>query len=75
MSNDNTKIYFYNNTYYTEDDLKNLPRHTRFVIRHHENHLNRVKINYNNNTDVKKQYGRDYYYYRIETNRLRSIEW
>lgn len=58
MSDD--KIYFYNNTYYTEDDLKSLPRHTRFSIRHYEEKKKRQLDSYYKRADHYREYNRNY---------------
>jgi hypothetical protein len=72
MSDD--KIYFYNNQYYSVDDLKNMDRRKRYDIKNRNKRIASVRSCYEKNTDVKKQYGRDYYYYKKEINRLSSIE-
>jgi hypothetical protein len=51
-----------------------MDRRKRYDIKNRNKRIASVRSCYEKNTDVKKQYGRDYYYYKKEINRLSSIE-
>ena len=52
--------YFYNGIEYTEDDLKLLPKHIRFSIRHHNTKKQRQLESYYKRADYYREYNRNY---------------
>jgi hypothetical protein len=47
----NTLTYEYKGQTYTEEDLKDLPRYTRYAIRHHDKVIAKDKKRYRENRD------------------------
>jgi hypothetical protein len=72
MSDD--KIYFYNNTYYSESDLQNMDRRKRYDIKHRQKRLELSHNYYERNADRKKLYTKQYREFKKESNRLLAIE-
>lgn len=68
------KKYFYKGNEYTEDDLREMDKRKRYEIKNRSKRLIAVHNWYEKHSDIKKQYARDYYFYKNEVNRLRSIE-